>query len=253
MVGIALFVSIKLAAPRSTASDPGAAGKFRGQPGVHHVHRRPRRRARLFTCSSIRANSWSTRWTCCSRAAGSRSSADSSLAPSPGSCMRVPGAFRSRPCSMRSRPTLMLGYAIGRIGCQIAGDGDWGIAADLEAKPFWLPTWLWAQTYDGNILGVVIPEPGVYPTPIYEVVMASAACALLWKLANSWPSAGLAFLRLSGAGRRGAASDRVDPRQYHVTTCSAWRSRRRSSSRRLPASRDRSGCGSLSRARPVPA
>jgi phosphatidylglycerol:prolipoprotein diacylglycerol transferase len=76
----------------------------------------------------------------------------------------------------------MLGYAIGRIGCQIAGDGDWGIAADLDAKPFWLPTWLWAQTYDGNILGIIIPEPGVYPTPIYEVVMASAAFALLWKL-----------------------------------------------------------------------
>lgn len=79
-------------------------------------------------------------------------------------------------------PTLMLGYAIGRIGCQISGDGDWGIAADMAAKPGWLPTWLWAQTYDGNILGIVIPEPGVYPTPLYEVVMASIACAVLWKL-----------------------------------------------------------------------
>jgi len=79
-------------------------------------------------------------------------------------------------------PTLMLGYAIGRIGCQISGDGDWGIAADLAAKPSWLPTWLWAQTYDGNILRIVIDPPGVYPTPIYEVVMASAAFALLWKL-----------------------------------------------------------------------
>lgn len=79
-------------------------------------------------------------------------------------------------------PTLMLGYAIGRIGCQISGDGDWGIAADLAAKPSWLPTWLWAQTYDGNIVGTVIPPPGVYPTPLYEVVMAAAACALLWKL-----------------------------------------------------------------------
>jgi phosphatidylglycerol:prolipoprotein diacylglycerol transferase len=79
-------------------------------------------------------------------------------------------------------PALMLGYAIGRVGCQISGDGDWGIAADLAAKPSWLPTWFWAQMYEGNVLGVEIAAPGVYPTPLYEVVMASAACALLWKL-----------------------------------------------------------------------
>ena len=24
-------------------------------------------------------------------------------------------------------PSLMIAYAIGRIGCQVAGDGDWGI------------------------------------------------------------------------------------------------------------------------------
>jgi phosphatidylglycerol:prolipoprotein diacylglycerol transferase len=76
----------------------------------------------------------------------------------------------------------MLGYAIGRIGCQISGDGDWGIAADIAAKPAWLPTWFWAQTYEGNILGAILAPPGVYPTPMYEVLMALAAFALLWKL-----------------------------------------------------------------------
>ncbi|MFM9916883.1 MAG: prolipoprotein diacylglyceryl transferase family protein, partial [Rhizobacter sp.] len=39
-------------------------------------------------------------------------------------------------------PAMMLGYAIGRLGCQISGDGDWGIAADPALKPAWLPTWL---------------------------------------------------------------------------------------------------------------
>jgi len=78
-------------------------------------------------------------------------------------------------------PALMLGYAIGRIGCQISGDGDWGIAV-TGAPPAWLPHWLWSQTYDGNIAGVVIPPPGVYPTPIYESLMSFAAFALLWKL-----------------------------------------------------------------------
>jgi phosphatidylglycerol:prolipoprotein diacylglycerol transferase len=73
-------------------------------------------------------------------------------------------------------PALMLGYAIGRLGCQLSGDGDWGIASDMSLKPSWLPVWLWAQTYDGNILGIAIPEPGVYPAPLYE----SAAAFLLF-------------------------------------------------------------------------
>ncbi|HEV7606835.1 MAG TPA: prolipoprotein diacylglyceryl transferase family protein [Steroidobacteraceae bacterium] len=101
-------------------------------------------------------------------------------------------------------PALMLGYGLGRIGCQISGDGDWGIAADLAAKPSWLPTWFWAQTYDGNIAGVLIPSPGVYPTPLYEVVMGLAAFALLWKLRKHGHRAGWLFavyLVLAGVER----------------------------------------------------
>lgn len=79
-------------------------------------------------------------------------------------------------------PAIMLGYGIGRIGCQLAGDGDWGIAANMALKPHWLPTWGWAQTYDGNIAGTVIAAPGVYPTPIYEVAMALVLAWALWSL-----------------------------------------------------------------------
>jgi phosphatidylglycerol---prolipoprotein diacylglyceryl transferase len=77
-------------------------------------------------------------------------------------------------------PSIMLGYGIGRLGCQIAGDGDWGIAANMAIKPNWLPEWLWAQTYDGNIAGVIIAPPGVYPTPIYEVAMGLIIAWVLW-------------------------------------------------------------------------
>ncbi|WP_338758843.1 prolipoprotein diacylglyceryl transferase [Massilia sp. METH4] len=79
-------------------------------------------------------------------------------------------------------PALMLGYALGRIGCQLSGDGDWGIAADMALKPDWLPTWLWAQTYENNIVGEVIPLPGVYPTPLYEAAMCFAGFGVLWAL-----------------------------------------------------------------------
>ncbi|NBB85452.1 MAG: prolipoprotein diacylglyceryl transferase [Bacteroidetes bacterium] len=78
-------------------------------------------------------------------------------------------------------PGLMMGYGIGRIGCHLAGDGDWGVAADLTLKPDIIPMWLWAETYPNNILGVSLPEPGVYPTPLYEFAMASVLLfAVLW-------------------------------------------------------------------------
>ncbi|MEO7210985.1 MAG: prolipoprotein diacylglyceryl transferase family protein, partial [Chitinophagaceae bacterium] len=40
-------------------------------------------------------------------------------------------------------PALMLAYGLGRIGCQVAGDGDWGIVNTFP-KPFsWMPDWFW--------------------------------------------------------------------------------------------------------------
>jgi phosphatidylglycerol:prolipoprotein diacylglycerol transferase len=90
-------------------------------------------------------------------------------------------------------PSMMLGYGIGRLGCQLAGDGDWGVAADMTLKPRWLPDWLWAQTYDGNIVGLVIPSPGVYPTPIYESAMALALFGVLWALRSETNRAGYLF------------------------------------------------------------
>jgi phosphatidylglycerol---prolipoprotein diacylglyceryl transferase len=100
-------------------------------------------------------------------------------------------------------PGLMLAYAIGRIGCQISGDGDWGIPVSGPA-PAWLPDWLWAQTYDGNIAGIVIPPPGVYPTPIYETLMSLAAFAVLWKVRRHAHAPGWLFgvyLLLAGIER----------------------------------------------------
>jgi len=79
-------------------------------------------------------------------------------------------------------PALMLGYALGRVGCQLSGDGDWGIAADMALKPDWLPAWLWAQAYENNIVGEVIALPGVYPTPLYEAAMCIGLFAVLWAL-----------------------------------------------------------------------
>ena len=90
--------------------------------------------------------------------------------------------IRVAPFLDSAAPALMLGYAVGRIGCQVSGDGDWGVAADPAGRPAWLPTWLWAQQYEGNILGVQIPAPGVHPTPIWETFMGLVLFGVLWAL-----------------------------------------------------------------------
>src|SRR5437899_1773451 len=66
---------------------------------------------------------------------------------------------------------LALGYAIGRIGCQVSGDGDYGIRSSLP----------WAMGYPH---GTVPTPPGVkvQPTPIYETVAMSLVAYLLWRL-----------------------------------------------------------------------
>jgi phosphatidylglycerol:prolipoprotein diacylglycerol transferase len=68
-------------------------------------------------------------------------------------------------------PCLALGYAIGRIGCQISGDGDYG-------KPWDGP---WAMGYPD---GTVPTAPGVtvHPTPIYETLTMGLLAFALWQL-----------------------------------------------------------------------
>lgn len=104
-------------------------------------------------------------------------------------------------------PALMVGYGVGRLGCQLSGDGDWGIPA-LMPKPTWaswIPDNLWGQTYPHNVLneGVEmvdcawkychqLPQP-VYPTPIYETIMAFIIVGILWSLRKKLNKAGQIF------------------------------------------------------------
>ncbi len=101
-------------------------------------------------------------------------------------------------------PGLMIAYGIGRIGCHLSGDGDWGIAADLAARPDWFPTWLWAEDYANNILGRDLSGAPVYPTPIYEFVASSLIFGFLWVIRDHRYRAGWLFfvyLILSGTER----------------------------------------------------
>jgi phosphatidylglycerol:prolipoprotein diacylglycerol transferase len=89
-------------------------------------------------------------------------------------------------------PGLALGYAIGRIGCQVSGDGDYGKPSDLP----------WAMGYPH---GTVPTPPGVtvQPTPIYETVTMGLVALLLWQLRDRVRAGALfaAYLVLAGLER----------------------------------------------------
>jgi phosphatidylglycerol:prolipoprotein diacylglycerol transferase len=64
---------------------------------------------------------------------------------------------------------LALGYAIGRVGCQLSGDGDYGVEWDGP----------WAMSYPE---GTVPTEAEVHPTPVYEALAMGGVALLLWRL-----------------------------------------------------------------------
>jgi phosphatidylglycerol:prolipoprotein diacylglycerol transferase len=64
---------------------------------------------------------------------------------------------------------LALGYAIGRIGCQLSGDGDYGKAWDGP----------WAMSYPD---GTVPTTEQVHPTPVYETLAMGLVAYVLWRL-----------------------------------------------------------------------
>ena len=116
-------------------------------------------------------------------------------------------------------PGLMIGYGIGRIGCYLAGDGDWGVCSALENKPGWIPAWLWSEDFSQNVVGpnmtpvdlvqqcVLNYGPiydGVYPTMLYEFAMAAVLFGILWALRKHPFKAGWLFalyLVFAGAER----------------------------------------------------
>jgi phosphatidylglycerol---prolipoprotein diacylglyceryl transferase len=62
-----------------------------------------------------------------------------------------------------------LGYGIGRIGCFLSGDGDYGIPTSLP----------WGVSFPD---GLVPTTARVHPTPIYELLASCLIAWFLWRL-----------------------------------------------------------------------
>lgn len=123
---------------------------------------------------------------------------------------------------------ILLGYAVGRIGCQLSGDGDWGIVAAAQPEWWFLPDWLWSYNYPNNVNneGILLSgcdpsvfnelqgqrisledkcqqacgmrychelSPKVYPTPVYETVISLAGFGMLWLYREKVKIAGTLF------------------------------------------------------------
>ena len=110
-------------------------------------------------------------------------------------------------------PAAALGYGVGRIGCLLAGDGDYG-------KPTSLP---WGMSFPH---GLVPTTQRVQPTPIYEFFVACLIAWILWRLGARFlpsrpASRGLvfaAYLILTGAARFLVEFIRINPRSFFGLT-----------------------------------
>ncbi|MBS1537009.1 MAG: prolipoprotein diacylglyceryl transferase [Bacteroidetes bacterium] len=121
-------------------------------------------------------------------------------------------------------PSLILAYGIGRIGCQLAGDGDYGIPTNLP----------WAMGYPNGYVSTLSAKnmelveyfkhifPGsavpvdikVHPAPVYETLISVVCFVILWKFRKKPNVAGWLFglyLILAGLERFGVEFIRINP------------------------------------------
>jgi phosphatidylglycerol:prolipoprotein diacylglycerol transferase len=107
---------------------------------------------------------------------------------------------------------LAIGYGVGRLGCHVAGDGDWGTVTTVP----------WGVEYKNAIIGWVNPMTGVpyppgtrvHPTPIYEFIESVIIFAILWSLRNKNYRPGIIFwlyLVLAGLARFVVEFWRINP------------------------------------------
>src|SRR5258706_2003099 len=109
-------------------------------------------------------------------------------------------------------PPAALGYGIGRIGCLLSGDGDYGIPTSLP----------WGMSFPN---GIVPTTERVHPTPIYEFLVAILIAWILWRLGarglKTHAPKGIifaAYLVLTGIARFLVEFIRINPRVFYGLT-----------------------------------
>ncbi|MGC8898346.1 MAG: prolipoprotein diacylglyceryl transferase [Bacteroidota bacterium] len=134
-------------------------------------------------------------------------------------------------------PALILGYGIGRIGCQLSGDGDYGIPSNLP----------WAMGYPNGVVSTLSDRnpqlrqlymdmhPGepipidikVHPTPVYETLASLLIFFYLWKIRKKPMPAGslfMTYLVFAGIERFLIEFIRLNPKIFLGLTEAQWMS-----------------------------
>jgi prolipoprotein diacylglyceryl transferase len=105
-------------------------------------------------------------------------------------------------------PAASVGYAVGRIGCLVSGDGDYGTPTSLP----------WGMSFPN---GLVPTTQRVHPTPIYEAIVSVLIAWYLWRkggkaLRGPRPVGEITgeYLILSGVARFLVEFIRINPRSF---------------------------------------
>jgi len=104
-------------------------------------------------------------------------------------------------------PAAAVGYAIGRIGCWLSGDGDYGVPTKLP----------WGMSFPN---GVVPTSERVHPTPIYEFLIWLLFAMILWQLGKKTLGGQApgkvfcAYLILTGVARFLIEFIRINPKSF---------------------------------------
>ena len=120
-------------------------------------------------------------------------------------------------------PGMMLGYGIARLGCHLAGDGDYGFPTTLP----WGTNYS-NGTYPPSVAFKDFPEitsrfPGgivpnnipCHPTPVYEFIICALMCWFLWCMRKRTTPVGklfMIYLMLAGIERFAIEFLRPNPR-----------------------------------------
>jgi phosphatidylglycerol---prolipoprotein diacylglyceryl transferase len=106
-----------------------------------------------------------------------------------------------------------IGYGVGRIGCLLSGDGDYGTPTSLP----------WGMSFPNGLVPTI---DRVHPTPIYELIAACAIAWILWRLGTQQLTARrasdslrpgsvfAAYLVLTGVARFLVEFIRINPRSF---------------------------------------
>jgi len=119
-------------------------------------------------------------------------------------------------------PALVIGQALGRIGCHLSGDGDWGMPTTLpwgvqypNAIVGWGPSTVLKTDANHHLVSAFFPGVRVHPTPIYEAIAYTLIFLFLWSRRTKTTVPGQIFylyMMLAGTARFLVEFLRVNPR-----------------------------------------